>query len=74
MCAEPDCNRPCWASEKRGRLVVHSVYCKAHSHIALFDVPTESVPQRVGRQSAAAVFRAEVERQRLARERSVFRP
>jgi hypothetical protein len=69
MCAEPDCERPCWASEKRGRLVVHSIYCKEHSHIVLFDVPAESVLQRVGRRSAAEVFRAEVGRQRLARER-----
>jgi hypothetical protein len=69
VCAERDCDRPCWASEKRGHLIVHSIYCKVHSHIAMFDVPAESVPQRVGRRSAAAVFRAEVGRQRLARER-----
>jgi hypothetical protein len=84
VCADPNCDRPCWASEKRGRLIVHSVYCKQHSHIALFDVSAASVPQPqpAPRDSVPGVgphgekiqyqlsqFHTGVRRQRLDRER-----
>jgi hypothetical protein len=67
-CKEPDCKRQQWVSERRGRLFVHSDFCEQHSHLPMFEVPwrPELKPKR---NNPAAVFRKEVERQRLARER-----
>jgi hypothetical protein len=70
MCAEDGCGRLQWTTEKRGRRFVHSDFCYECANVPMFDVPAE--PGRTSkptRRSPAAVFRKEVERQRLARER-----
>jgi hypothetical protein len=68
MCAEDGCGRRQWTSEKSGKRFVCSAYCEEHANVPMFDVPAVRVGP-TGRHGPAATFRAEVERQRLARER-----
>jgi len=65
LCAEPGCELPQWTSEKRGKRFVHSAYCYEHANVPMLDVPAEPVRKQAGRSNPAAVFRKEVERQRL---------
>jgi hypothetical protein len=75
-CAEPECERPCWVvkvsenirrgvSRKRPpRLVKVSEFCREHSELPMFDVPTTWKPRRKG-----VSFRDAVRRRRLEQER-----
>jgi hypothetical protein len=64
MCAESNCGFPQWTSERRGKVIVHSVFCAEHANVPLFDMPIEWKP--LARRSHS--FRSEVERQRLERD------
>jgi hypothetical protein len=68
VCAERDCRRVQWVTKSRGKIVALSDLCVEHANVPMFDVPVERVKPR-GRCSPATVFRAEVARRRLARER-----
>jgi hypothetical protein len=69
LCADPECNASRWSTTKRGRVIVHSELCFEHSNLPLLDVPTGPKPKPAKRSNPAAVFRKEVERQRLEQER-----
>jgi len=71
-CAEDDCVRPRWASEKHGKRVVHSVYCYEHANVPLVDVPAEPKvkAQSWPRYDGLSTFHSEVRRQREQRERN----
>jgi hypothetical protein len=66
-CQEPGCTQPRWTIYRRSAPVAVSAYCSEHSHVRMLDVPVVRPPAKA---TPAAVFREEVERRRLERERA----